>query len=156
MRLRPAETADEGLILGWANDPVTRGASFQPDLIAPDEHRRWFARRLAAPESSRIWIGVEDSRAIGIVRIEAAPDRALVVGITVDEAERGRGHSRPLLEAGLAAARVAFPGARFRAWIRADNYRSIALFKSVGFNKPASRPAAPPGAGPDAIVLESD
>jgi len=154
--LRPAVAADEGLLLAWANDPVARAAGFQPEPISADTHHRWFMQRLAEPASSRIWIGHENDTPIGVVRVELAPDGTLVVSISLDPARRGLGKSRPLLEAGLAAARAAFPRARFRAWIRRDNRPSVALFEGAGFEAPVNPPADPPGAAPNAVVLERD
>ena len=154
--VRPAVAGDEGLLLVWANDPVARASGFQPEPISADTHHRWFVQRLAEPASSRIWIGLEDGQPIGVVRVELAPDGYLMVSISVDAARRGQGTSRPLLDAGLAAARTAFPGTPFRAWIRHDNGASLALFAGAGFEPPIQRPAIPLGAGPEAVVLERD
>ena len=159
MRVRPASPDDEALILAWANDPAARAAGFQAEPIEPDIHHRWFSKRLARPAAGRIWIGLDDGdeRPIGVVRAEMAGDGALVVSITLDPAERGLGTSRPLLEAGLAAARTAFPGKQFRAWIRPDNRPSLALFRGAGFVPPQRSPTvAPAGADPDAVILELD
>lgn len=154
--VRPAEPDDERRILDWANDPVTRAAGFSPEPIAAEVHHAWFERRLADPGLGRIWIGLEDGRPIGVVRIEPAADGPLVVSIALDPAERGHGRSGPLLDAGLAAARAVLPGATFRAWIRPDNRPSLALFDRAGFRPPAVRPREPAGAGPDAVVVERD
>ena len=91
-----------------------------------------------------------------MVRVEPAGDGVGVVSIAVAAEARGGGRSRPLLEAGLDAARPANPGRRFRAWIRPDNVPSIRLFRDAGFTGPAVRPATPAGAPPDVVVLERD
>lgn len=154
--VRQAEPGDERRILDWANDPAARAAGFATEPIPPEIHHAWFARRIADPGIGRIWIGLDDGRPIGVIRVEPAADGPLVVSIALDPAERGHGRSGPLLAAGLAAARSAVPGATFRAWIRADNHPSLALFARAGFRPPADRPAEPAGAGPDAVVLERD
>ncbi len=155
--VRPAGPRDRDRLLAWANDPATRAASFRPAPIGRDEHRRWFAGRLADLASGRIWIGRRGGRLVGVVRVDLAVDGTLVVGIGLDPRERGMGRSGPLLEAGLMAARAAFPGARFRAWIRPGNAVSLALFRGAGFEPPAVRPSpAPPGAPSGVIVLERD
>lgn len=154
--VRPAEPGDERRILDWANDPAARAVGFAPEPIPPDVHHAWFGHRLADPGLGRIWIGLEDGRLIGVVRVEPAADGPLVVSIALDPAERGHGRSGPLLAAGLAAARSVLPRATFRAWIRADNRPSRALFERAGFRPPAVRPAEPAGAGPEAVVVERD
>jgi RimJ/RimL family protein N-acetyltransferase len=156
LTVRPATADDEALLLAWANDPTARAAGFSPDPIRPDVHERWLARRLADPTVGRIWIGEESGRPVGMVRVEPAEDGLLVVSVSVAAEERGRGRSRPLLEAGLAAARPAEPGRRFRAWIRPSNAASVRLFRGAGFTRPAIRPVAPVGAPPDVVVLERD
>jgi RimJ/RimL family protein N-acetyltransferase len=154
--VRPAGADDERLLLEWANDPAARAAGFSPDPIPPDVHHRWLARRLVDPSVGRIWIGEEDGRPIGMVRVEPADDDVLVVSVAVAREVRGSGRSRPLLETGLAAARTAEPGRRFRAWIRPSNGASVRLFRGAGFARPAVRPVAPEGAPPDVVVLERD
>ena len=154
--VRPAEPGDEERLLGWANDPAARAAGFAPESIPPDVHHAWFERRLADPGIGRIWIGLDDGRPIGVVRVEPAIDGPFVVSIALDPAERGQRRAGPLLEAGLAAARSIVPGATFRAWIRPDNAPSRALFERAGFRVPAIRPPGPSGAGPDSVVVERD
>lgn len=154
--VRPATAADRDRLLAWANDPITRSVGFHTVPISAEEHRAWFSRVLADPSRRRIWIGHEGPREIGVVRVALTPDGALAVSIALDAATRGAGRSRPLLEAGLAAARAAFPGRRFRAWIQAANASSVALFRGAGFQPPSRRPTSPAGAPPDAIVLERD
>ena len=153
MRVRSAVRADEDLVLAWANDAAARAASFQTESISRETHHRWFAERMADPHSSRIWIGLDGKRPIGVVRVDPADDGVHVVSITLDPAVRGRGRSRPLLEAGLEAARAAVSASRFRAWIRDENRASIALFTGAGFEPPPREPADMP---PGWIVLERD
>jgi RimJ/RimL family protein N-acetyltransferase len=152
--VRPVTLRDRDRLLAWANDPGTRAASFTEERIHPEVHRRWLAQRLADPTGGRIWVGRRGRRLIGIVRVDQSSDGVLVVSIALDRTERGRGYSRPLLEAGLTAARDAYPGVTFRAWIRPGNDASLALFRSAGF-VPVPRPGVVPrGAPPDATVVE--
>jgi len=46
VRLRRATASDADLLLDWANDPVTRAASFHPDPIDRSGHVRWLAARV--------------------------------------------------------------------------------------------------------------
>jgi RimJ/RimL family protein N-acetyltransferase len=155
--VRPATPDDRDRILEWANDPVARAAGFHQRPIAPDEHARWFAGRLAHPATGRIWIGLLDGAPIGIFRVEREEDGPLIVSIALAPVARGRRLSLPLLDAGLAAAREAFPGVGFRAWIKVDNGPSLSLFRGAHFVAPIRRPTEiPAGAGADVVVLERD
>jgi UDP-2,4-diacetamido-2,4,6-trideoxy-beta-L-altropyranose hydrolase len=156
VRVRAAGPGDRDRLLEWANDPVTRAAGFHAEAIPADVHEQWFARRLADPAAGRIWIGVAAGRPAGVMRVDRAPDDALVVSITLAPEARGKGQSGALLGAGLAAARRAYPGAHFRAWIRVGNTVSSALFERAGFQPPTSPPERPAGAPGDFIVVERD
>jgi RimJ/RimL family protein N-acetyltransferase len=156
VRVRAAGPGDRDRLLEWANDPVARAAGFHVETIPADVHERWFARRLADRTTGRIWIGLVARRPIGVVRVDRSSDDAWVVSIVLAPEERGKGRSAPLLQVGLAAARQAFPGAHFRAWVRAGNAASIALFKRAGFRPPARRPERPAGTPDEFIVVERD
>jgi len=132
--LRPATAADAGLLLAWANDPVTRAAGFHPEAIAIDEHERWLAARLASP-ATRLWIGEEDGRAVGQVRLERDEGGIAEIGISVAPEARGRGVARRLLATAIETGRAdaAFGLTGFLARVRPDNAASLALFRGAGF-----------------------
>lgn len=132
--VRPATMDDAGLLLAWANDPVTRAAGFHTDAIERDEHLAWLQRRLASPEC-RLYIGVQAGQPVGQVRVDRDEAGIAEVSIGVAPEARGRGVGRRLLDAALAAARAdAQLGARaFRARVRPDNAASLALFRAAGF-----------------------
>lgn len=141
LTLRPATADDAELLLRWANDPLTRAASFHPRPIAAETHRAWLARLLESG-AGRLWIGMIDDRAIGQVRFdptgtpppsgEARPPATVEVSISVAPEARGRGCGRALLAAGLAEARR-HGARRFVAYVRPENAVSVALFRGAGF-----------------------
>jgi len=142
--LRRVTASDSDLILEWANDPVTRASSFHPEPIAPEDHTRWFAARLTDPATA-FWIGEQDGRPIGQVRIESeseresggtpSPARTAEVSISVAPGHRGRGAGRALLLAAIATVRDVLPVVALRARVRTDNPASIALFAAAGFRE---------------------
>lgn len=132
VRVRPVVAADADLLLEWANDPVTRAASFHPATIDQAAHRRWLAGRLASATTA-FWIGEADGSPVGQVRVELAPDGTGEVGISVAPATRGTGIGRELLAAALAETARTLPVATFLARVRLDNERSFALFQGAGF-----------------------
>jgi RimJ/RimL family protein N-acetyltransferase len=128
VRLRRATEADADLLLGWANDPVTRAASFHPDPIDRVGHVRWLAARLASPTTG-FWIGEsDDGRPIGQVRVEGDE-----ISISVAPNSRGRGFGRTLLAAAVDEAVRILPLERLLARVRVDNPTSLALFAGAGF-----------------------
>jgi RimJ/RimL family protein N-acetyltransferase len=132
IRLRAAVEADAELLLAWANDPVTRSASFHAAAISPAEHRRWLAERLAST-STTLWIGELDGLPVGQVRIELDPAGVGEVGISVAPSARGAGVGRRLLNSALREASRSLPVTAFVARVRPDNERSLGLFHAAGF-----------------------
>lgn len=126
--------ADADLLLGWANDPVTRAAGFHHGMIERDTHVRWLADRLASP-STRLWIGRSGNRPVGQVRIEAELDGTAEVGIAIAPEARGRGFGTALLRAAIEAARndPDLGIRRLIARVRVGNVASVRLFESAGF-----------------------
>jgi RimJ/RimL family protein N-acetyltransferase len=131
--LRPASAEDEALLLEWANDPGTRAASRSHEPITPATHHRWLGRRLTTPDDARIWIGETDGLPIGVVRFERRGADRVEVSITVAPVSRGRGLARPLLEAGIVAARGVFGRVTILADVLPGNDASMRLFQAAGF-----------------------
>jgi RimJ/RimL family protein N-acetyltransferase len=128
VRLRRVTASDADLLLAWANDPVTRAASFHPSPIDPAGHVRWLAARLASPETG-FWIGESaDGLAVGQVRVEGEE-----VSISVAPDARGQGFGRVLLAAAVEEAGRTLPVERMLARVRVDNPASLALFAGAGF-----------------------
>lgn len=124
--------ADAALLLEWANDPETRTASFHPAPIGQATHEAWLAGRIV-DSAGRLWIGLVDGVPVGQVRVDREPGGSGVVGIAVAPERRGEGLSKPLLVAGLDAARDELAVGTFVAYVRPENRRSLALFASAGF-----------------------
>ena len=82
---------------------------------------------------------------MGVVRFERRAREAVEVSITVAPDARGRGLGRPLLEAGIAAAREAFGPVAILADILPGNDASVRLFTSAGFTPVATEDAGQPG-----------
>jgi RimJ/RimL family protein N-acetyltransferase len=124
---------DADLLLAWANDPVTRAASFHPGPIERADHVRWLADRLASPTTG-FWIGVaDDGRPIGQVRVEVSSDAVGEISISTAPEARERGFGRALLAAAVGEAPRALGVKRLLARVRTDNPASLALFAGAGF-----------------------
>jgi RimJ/RimL family protein N-acetyltransferase len=149
LTLRPASADDEDLLLGWANDPVSRASSRIHEPIPAADHHEWLERRLAAPDDARIWIGEVDGRPVGVVRFERRVPSGVEVSISIAPEARGQGLARPLLDAGVTAARAAFGQVTIRADILPGNEASVRLFTGSGFG-----PATPDESTPGLMTLE--
>jgi RimJ/RimL family protein N-acetyltransferase len=130
--VRRVSAADRDVILEWANDPTTRSNSFTPDAISSAEHERWFARRLADPDT-RIWI-LESRSGVPVaqVRYERAGSAA-EIGISVSPAERGKGHGTAIL---IATAELAIRELGVRelvALVLPGNPASMRIFEKAGY-----------------------
>jgi RimJ/RimL family protein N-acetyltransferase len=133
--VRPATLDDSGRLLDWANDPVTRAASFRPDRIEPAAHERWLADRLASP-TCRLMIGSEGSTPVGQIRFEMGLDGSAEIGISLAPTARGRGIGAALLAAGLTAVAATGHSPR-RHSLRASVDRALARALRAGRIQPA-------------------
>jgi L-amino acid N-acyltransferase YncA len=128
--------ADADLILGWANDPSTRAASFHPEAIERGDHLRWMAAILAS-SSTRLWIGEAAGWPAGQVRIDLPEDgvgqRAGEISISIAPEARGLGLGRALLAVAVAEAGEALGIETLVARVRLDNPVSLGLFAQGGF-----------------------
>ncbi len=130
--VRPVEAADEGLILTWANDPLTRRNAFDSSPISADVHADWFRRRLA--ETGSFYI-VETEAGVPIGQVRFAPaEAAWEIHYAVAPAFRGRGIGRAVLATALDRFRKQVPrGARIFGQVKPANAPSRRIFESLGF-----------------------
>ena len=90
VRVRPAAIEDSSLIWTWRNDPATRAASRNRDIVAWNDHEQWFARKLADVDCTML-VGILDGVPIGIVRFERLAESKYEVNINVAPASRNSG-----------------------------------------------------------------
>lgn len=134
LRIRLADASDEALLLVWANDPATRRNAFCSDPISADTHHHWLQRRLAAPQSTRIYIAeTEFGVPVGQVRFEKSAV-TWVISYSLDAMFRGRGCGRSLLQAALRSFAADRPGAAVSGQVKATNQPSCRIFETLGFS----------------------
>jgi RimJ/RimL family protein N-acetyltransferase len=132
--VRPATWDDRELLLGWANDPITRANSFDPRPIERDEHLGWLRRTLDDPEK-RIYVGLVGSAPYGVVRFEPRDADLAEVSITLDPSFRGRGLAAPLLEVGRARYLAERGPRRVLAQVKSANEASLRAFERAGYRE---------------------
>ncbi|MGN6109018.1 MAG: GNAT family N-acetyltransferase, partial [Kofleriaceae bacterium] len=73
--LRRATPADRELVYAWNSAAEVRALSNDPRPIAPADHARWYAQRIALG-GAPIWIIVEGAAPVGVVGREPRPGGA--------------------------------------------------------------------------------
>jgi RimJ/RimL family protein N-acetyltransferase len=133
LRLRPAQPDDAELVFGWANDPVTRAASFSSAPIAWADHLAWFTAQRSR-EDRHLFVAELEAVAVAVVRLDASASRPGVATISINVAPeaRGRGLGVAALEAATATA-TALGFATICALIRPDNHASRRAFARAGY-----------------------
>ena len=133
LSLRPASPDDEHLILSWRNDASTRAASFSTAEIAPEEHHRWFIRKLLDPHCALLVVE-QDGVPVGQVRLDRVAQEVAEISIGLAPEARGRGLGREALrQAVLDAPRLLFVRS-LKASVKRENAASLAAFAAAGFH----------------------
>lgn len=134
---RPARPADSQLYFDWANDSDTRRQSFNSNPISLETHAVWFARKLADPSALMLVFENEAGEAVGQVRFERIPvadlSDEIIIGVSVDAKQRGRGLASQLIERGGAVCREQWGAVAIHAYIKPDNQASVRAFERAGF-----------------------
>ncbi len=130
--LRLAEASDSADLHHWRNDEAIRSYARKTELIARDEHERWFGATLADP-SRRLLIARDSSGPLGVVRFDKSGNRA-EISIYLVPARLGEGLGPALLAAAEAwLAKVSREVESIRAEVLPGNLASEHLFASSGY-----------------------
>lgn len=124
---RRIEPRDDHLLWVWANDPAERAAAGGRGLIPWEEHRAWFRQQ----DPDLTVIIHEDHATLGYVR--ADPSGCLSYGVAPEW--RGMGYGSQVLACGIEALRQVRPRLRLYADVRADNLKSLACFRRLGWRE---------------------
>lgn len=119
---------DADRLLAIANQPSVRAVSFRADPIPRSEHLAWLARILGDPDH-RLWLSDDG---LGTIRLRR-DGRSATVSIAIDEAARGQGLGRRLLEGVVGWAGDAGWIDGIDAWVVDGNAASERLFTGRGF-----------------------
>lgn len=152
--LRSATTADEALLLRWANDPQVRANSFSPEPIEPADHHHWFHTGQANPNRLQLIAKSADGCPIGQIRFDREPASTeggaseATVDLTLDPCARGQGLAAELVRLGLQKMEQRWgPATDAVAEVLASNSASNACFARTGFT-PETVSAVPPPSQP--------
>ncbi len=138
LKARPAALADEALLLQWANDPLVRQNSFNPNPIDSATHRTWFYARLRHPETCQIYIvETEAGLPIGQVRFEwrdeAWKKGAWEIDYSLAAVARKRGLGAKLLQKAMQTFRESRSGTLVFGKVKSNNLLSQKIFQRSDF-----------------------
>ena len=132
--LRPALPSDCERVWQINNEPSARAASRNPEPIAVDAHRRWFADCLADPGTALHLIVDAASSVLGVIRLERH-GAYTELSLAIDREQRGRGVGRGAIRAAVAVSATRWPGLPVHAWVAEDNPASRRCFEEAGFSR---------------------
>jgi RimJ/RimL family protein N-acetyltransferase len=131
--IRLATADDSERLFAWRNDPDTRRASHNTDVVPPERHAEWFEKSLQ--RSDRIMlIAMLHEQAVGTVRFDKRPDSYLEVSINIAPEARAKKLGAVCLGAACDFI-LTKKSAGFHAEIRSENVASIRIFQRCGFHE---------------------
>ncbi len=133
LTLRPATPSDIRLYFDWANDPETRQQSFNSEPISWENHEAWFARKVADPNALLLVFETDNNVPVGQVRFEKQTEGEVIIGISVDNAFRGRGLATQLVAEACRVCGEHWGNVPITAYIKPENQASIRAFERAGF-----------------------
>lgn len=133
MEIREALPRDEALLLQWANDPDTRRNAFSSKQITPEEHHRWFHRRINRPSDCILCIAQTESGVpVGQVRFERH-DNSWEISFALAPVFRGAGLGRPMLTRAIGYLRRQKSCCTLFSQVKSQNMASRKIFETLGF-----------------------
>lgn len=130
--LRRACEMDCRLIWEWANEPGARMASFSSEPIPWEDHRRWFAARVNAPECFFYIASDREGNPLGQIRFDLSSNEG-VVSVSLAPAARGKGRGAALIARGAEQFFNESHAAVVHAYIKPENLPSCRAFESADF-----------------------
>jgi RimJ/RimL family protein N-acetyltransferase len=120
--LRPATLDDAEMLFAWRNDPLTREASVNTDVVTWKGHLAWLRASLENPK--RRLLVAETENPVGTVRIDYGDETE--ISWTVAPGARGKG-------IGTEKVKGALPEGPLIACIKRANIASQQIAKAAGF-----------------------
>ena len=131
LNLRNAVPTDCEMVFEWANDPLSRAMSNNPEPLVWESHKAWFARKLEDKDCV-IYIGEDDGQPVALCRVEVVDGVGVV---SVIAAVRGKGYGSDVINQGSQRALQHLPITTITASIKAENIPSIKMTEKAGYIK---------------------
>ena len=132
-KFRRAKISDEGFLLNWINEPLTRRMSVNSSIMSPEEHKKWFSRTLKSKYSTiYIYEKIIETRMnkpVASMRIDKIDNRNFL-SWNVSKRMRNKGIGAKMLSNFVNENK-----GKYFAKIRTDNFASMAICSKSGFHK---------------------
>jgi len=133
LSLRPAQADDALPILEWQRHPDTRRFARDSAIPSETEHHKWYARKIASPDSQFLIAEAEGVR-VGFLRLDRHGDEwELSIAVAPEVRHHGVATAMLALLDGLQGRR------RFVAEVLPGNDASHRLFQSAGWRSDGDR-----------------
>jgi UDP-2,4-diacetamido-2,4,6-trideoxy-beta-L-altropyranose hydrolase len=130
--LRDASMDDAQLLFGWANDPVTRQNSFNPEPILWNSHVEWMQNKLT-DSNARLFVLELEEVACGHIRYQIEKSGEALLSFVVDPQFRSMGIGDALVAKSRYVICKQWPTCRIKALTLLENRASAAIFRKNGF-----------------------
>ena len=132
--LRSVEVGDIKDLFEWNNHPLSRKNSLRSEPIAWEEHKRWFAERLADTLTT-IYILCSDKEKLGAVRFEEK-ENGVRISVMLNPDYIGKRLGTELIRLGTEQyVKEKKPGRPIFAEVKSDNLPSKKAFLKAGFQE---------------------
>lgn len=133
LTVRPARSDDTEMVYRWRNDASTRAVSLGTAEIAYDDHLRWMAATLAAPDRA-LFVAVVGPLPVGVIRFDLRGNDTWEVSLYTDPGLHGLGLGTRMLLAGeTALIHAGHDVSAFYARIVSGNEVSTKMFERAGY-----------------------
>lgn len=134
-RLRALQESDLDLLLQWRNHPQVSRHMFNPAVIEPSSHRRWFDKTRENP-LIHAFVFERGTGPAGFVRLDQrSPDQRLGEWGFYAAPDAPRGTGRLMGAAAITHAFEVLNWHRVAGWTLANNERSIKMHLALGFRQ---------------------
>lgn len=134
-QLRALQESDLDLLLQWRNHPQVSRHMFNPEVIDPSSHRRWFDKTRENP-LVHAFVFDGGTGPAGFVRLDQhGPDQRLGEWGFYAAPDAPRGTGRLMGAAAITYAFEVLNWHRLVGWTLANNERSIKMHLALGFRQ---------------------
>ena len=137
--IKKADISDIIEIRIWRNNKVTRINSFNKNYIDHNEHAKWFFETFFN-NKKLLYIGInKNNYKIGVTKLDEINKKLVEVSININPNFRKSGYGQILLYETVKKAFEKNSNIKILSRILKRNYKSIELFKKLGFKLSARR-----------------